>query len=52
VTVQNKVTPDAARSLHAQLSAAFEPEPVTARGLGLWRYLGGPWEPLDELPFG
>ena len=51
VTVQNKVTPDAARSLYAQLSAAFEPESVTARGLGLWRYLGGPWEPLVEHPF-
>jgi hypothetical protein len=52
VTVQNKVPPDVARALHARLSAAFEPGPVTARGLGLWRYLGGPWEPLAELPFG
>jgi hypothetical protein len=52
VTVQNKVAPEVARALHARLSAAFEPERVTARGLGLWRYLGGPWEPLAELPFG
>ena len=52
VTVQNKVAPDVARALHARLSAAFEPGRVTARGLGLWRYLGGPWEPLAELPFG
>ena len=51
VTVQNKVAPDAARALHARLSAAFEPGTVRARGLGLWRYLGGPWEPLAELPF-
>jgi hypothetical protein len=52
VTVQNKVAPEVARALHARLSAAFEPERVTARGLGLWRYRGGPWEPLAELPFG
>jgi 2'-5' RNA ligase len=51
VTVQNKVAPDAARALHARLAAAFEPESVAALGLGLWRYLGGPWEPLAELPF-
>ena len=52
VTVQNKVAPEVARALHARLAAAFEPATVPARGLGLWRYLGGPWEPLAELPFG
>ncbi|WP_222195948.1 2'-5' RNA ligase family protein [Modestobacter italicus] len=51
VTVQNKVAPDVARALHAQLSAAFRPETVTARGLGLWHYRGGPWEPADRFPF-
>lgn len=51
VTVQNKVEPAVARALHAELSAAFVPETVTARGLGLWRYLGGPWAPEAELPF-
>jgi 2'-5' RNA ligase len=43
VTVQNKVEPAVARALHADLAAAFAPETVTARGLGLWHYLGGPW---------
>ena len=51
VTVQNKVTPEAARALHARLSASFVPGTVTARGLGLWRYLGGPWEPVATFPF-
>ncbi|WP_299954029.1 2'-5' RNA ligase family protein [uncultured Modestobacter sp.] len=51
VTVQNKVAPDVARALHAQLSAGFVPETVTARGLGLWHYRGGPWEPADRLLF-
>jgi hypothetical protein len=51
VTVQNKVEPSVARALHAQLTAAFEPRTVTARGLGLWRYLGGPWSPEGEFLF-
>ena len=52
VTVQNKVEPAVARALHADLSAAFVPETVTARGLGLWHYRGGPWEADAEFPFG
>jgi len=51
VTVQNKVAPAVARALHDRLLAEFRPETVRARGLGLWRYLGGPWEPVDELGF-
>jgi hypothetical protein len=51
VTVQNKVAAEVARALHERLSAAFVPGAVPARGLGLWRYLGGPWEPVAELPF-
>jgi 2'-5' RNA ligase len=51
VTVQNKVAPAVARALHERLLADFEPETVPARGLGLWRYLGGPWEPVGEYPF-
>jgi len=51
VTVQNKVAPTTARGLHERLLAEFEPYAVRARGLGLWRYLGGPWEPVEEYPF-
>ncbi|RZT89063.1 2'-5' RNA ligase superfamily protein [Pseudonocardia sediminis] len=43
VTVQNKVTPAAARSLYDDLSAGFEPYDVPVVGLALWHYLGGPW---------
>ena len=52
VTVQNKVQPAVARALHERLLAEFVPYDVGARGLGLWRYLGGPWEPLGEFAFG
>jgi 2'-5' RNA ligase len=51
VTVQNKVDPAVARALHQRLLTDFAPFPAHARGLGLWRYLGGPWEPVMELGF-
>jgi 2'-5' RNA ligase len=51
VTVQNKVAPAVARALHDRLRAEFVPWTVHARGLGLWRYLGGPWEPVAEASF-
>ena len=51
VTVQNKVEPAVARALHAELSAGFAPRTVTGRGLGLWHYRGGPWDPDSEFPF-
>ena len=46
VTVQNKVPPERARALLEDLQRGFAPYAVTANGLALWRYLGGPWEPL------
>jgi 2'-5' RNA ligase len=51
VTVQNKVAPQTARALLERLSAEFAPYAVRATGLGLWRYLGGPWEPLGTYAF-
>ena len=51
VTVQNKVSPEKARALHAQLEASFSPFEVRGEGLLLWRYLGGPWEGVGEYPF-
>ena len=50
VTVQNKVTPEAARALLIELSAGFVPYEVQAVALRLWRYLGGPWELLASVP--
>jgi 2'-5' RNA ligase len=51
VTVQNKVTPDAARATLQRLRAGFVPWEARAVGLLLWRYGGGPWEALGEFPF-
>ncbi|UYZ64680.1 2'-5' RNA ligase family protein [Hymenobacter weizhouensis] len=52
VTVQNKVAPDVARTLHTQLAADFQPFEVQATGVQLWAYRGGPWEALREVAFG
>ncbi|NEU14136.1 2'-5' RNA ligase family protein [Methylobacterium sp. BTF04] len=52
VTVQNKVAPDVARRLHADLERDFVPFRFTAPGLVLWRYLGGPWERRAAFAFG
>jgi 2'-5' RNA ligase len=51
VTVQNKVSAEAASELHEHLSASFSPWEVRATGLALWRYLGGPWEPVEVVAF-
>ncbi|MCW0215444.1 MAG: 2'-5' RNA ligase family protein [Pseudonocardia sp.] len=51
VTVQNKVEPEAARALHADLTSAALPRSGTAVGLALWRYLGGPWAEVARWPF-
>jgi len=51
VTVQNKVDPATARALHASLAATFSSYEVQGTGLGLWRYLGGPWEAVSTWPF-
>lgn len=51
VTVQNKVSPAAARDLLTQLSGSFVPFSATATGLALWRYRDGPWEQEAEVPF-
>jgi hypothetical protein len=52
VTVQNKVTPERARALHADLQAGFAPFRFTSPGVLLWRYLGGPWEAAARIRFG
>jgi 2'-5' RNA ligase len=51
VTIQNKVEPEAARSLLANLSKDFAPFSVTAEGVSLWRYLDGPWEHIETYRF-
>ena len=52
VTIQNKATAARAIALEAHLTASFEPFPVIGEGLQIWRYKGGPWEPLGVMLFG
>ena len=51
ITVQNKVAPEVARSTQAVLLQQFSARVAKAEGLQLWRYLGGPWEPLALFRF-
>jgi 2'-5' RNA ligase len=51
ITIQNKVAPKAARALKDSLERSFTARPLAIAGLGLHRYLGGPWEPLGRYPF-
>ena len=51
VTVQNKVTPGAAKLLLAELQRGFVPRLVEVAGLAAWWYRGGPWEPLSRHLF-
>jgi len=51
ITVQNKVPPKVARALIASLEEGFVPRPLAISGLGLHRYLGGPWEKIATYPF-
>ena len=51
VTIQNKVASKIARALLAELERDFAPRPLAIRGLGLHRYLNGPWEHIAVYPF-
>lgn len=51
VTVQNKVKASEAKALLERLEVEFRPVPLRIAGLGLHRYLGGPWEKLVTYPF-
>lgn len=51
VTIQNKVPPRDARALAAAIGSTYDRRPIRIAGLGLHRYLGGPWETLRTFPF-
>lgn len=51
VTVQNKVTPEAARALQAELQAQLPEWPFRFRGLGLYAWEEGLWRELRVYPF-
>ncbi|HVG38517.1 MAG TPA: 2'-5' RNA ligase family protein [Pyrinomonadaceae bacterium] len=50
-TVQNKVEPEKARALYEQLTGGWRGLTGRGEGLLLWRYLGGPWELIEEIKF-
>ena len=51
VTIQNKVAPRVSRELLRSLEPDFQPRPLRIAGLGLHRYLEGPWETLGVWKF-
>jgi 2'-5' RNA ligase superfamily len=51
ITVQNKVEPGVAKSLHAKLIDAFVPRTVMIAGLSAFYYRGGPWEAIGSWSF-
>ena len=51
LTIQNKVPPREAKALIQALGSQFDRRPVRIAGLGLHRYLGGPWQTLRTYSF-
>jgi 2'-5' RNA ligase len=51
ITIQNKVEPTLAQETLKQVSIDFKPILITAQGLMLWEYQGGPWKFVDEWLF-
>ncbi|MDT0577159.1 2'-5' RNA ligase family protein [Croceicoccus sp. F390] len=51
VTVQNKVTPEAARALKQELEHDFIARPFVFAGLEAHYYLGGPWRLAGQWRF-
>ena len=51
VTIQNKVQPNVAKLLLAELQRGFTPRDVEIVGLAAWWYRGGPWESLSRHMF-
>lgn len=51
ITIQNKVSPEAARVLQAELAQTIEPCEFSFPGLGLYRYCNPHWEAVAVWPF-
>lgn len=51
ITIQNKVLPERAKVLKAQLEQKFEPFVAQGTGLNLWEYRGGPWSFVQKFEF-
>jgi hypothetical protein len=51
ITIQNKVSAFKAAAVYAELASSFEPYSIRAMGIKSWRYIKGPWEPIQYFPF-
>ncbi|HMO68661.1 MAG TPA: 2'-5' RNA ligase family protein [Novosphingobium sp.] len=51
ITIQNKVTPEAARALQAELGPRLKPRAFRFTGLGLHLYRNPTWEPVHNFAF-
>ncbi len=51
VTVQNKVAPHVAAETLTELRGTLAAWSATATGIALWHYDGGPWSPIETVPF-
>ena len=51
VTVQNKVASKEAKALQSALEGQIAAQDFAFRGLGLYAYIGGPWEELGTYAF-
>jgi 2'-5' RNA ligase len=51
VTIQNKVSPDKARALMAELGGTFRQRSLRIAGIATHFYRGGPWEPISRHMF-
>jgi hypothetical protein len=51
VTIQNKVTSEAARALQAELGPTLQPCSFRFHGFGLYAYEDGLWRPIRDYPF-
>jgi hypothetical protein len=51
ITIQNKVSPRQVKILLEAVGEQFKERPIRIAGLGLHRYLGGPWETLQTYSF-
>lgn len=51
ITIQNKVSPDAARALQAQLEPTLERRSFRFTGFGVFHYIEGLWSPVRNISF-
>ena len=51
ITIQNKVSPDAARALQSEIATVVQQRDFAFPGLALFRYRGGPWEEVRRWSF-